>query len=129
MSAAKEGTQLRRQVSARSEAAVVKLEALEAELSGYEESFKNMVIKASAGPEIAEVRKIKDELALLNGKVDALQMRGIDAVQVGELSSGQQEAREKRKGLTKRVTLLSERIVKLHEAIMEHLKEVAQTAP
>jgi len=129
LSAAKSTTKseqspLRRQQSARSSAALDKLSSLEVQLSGLEEQFKTLVVKASEGPEMNLVLQIKDQLALMNGQVDKLQMHGVDSVLVEDLVSAQKEAREKRRELTKRANQLSERIKMLHTAIENRVEEL-----
>ncbi len=112
---------IQRAYSARSEDAFGRLELANVQLTSHEVRFKELVLTAEKGPSKDKLIDIKNELALMVGKVDKLQMKDIDTIIVGELDSGQQDARVARKELNKRASDLSERIKKLHAAIVKHL--------
>jgi len=114
---------MERALSSRSEEAVTRLQEYETQLAAHEKRFAALVVQASEGPPEEAVHRIKDELALMIGNVDKLQMSGIDSVLVSDLKTGKQEAKEHRKKLNMRAETLSERAKELHGAIVKHLEE------
>ena len=112
---------LHRAYSARSEDAFSRLEVANVQLTSHEVHFKELVLTAERGPPKEKLIEIKNELALMVGAVDKLQMKEIDTIIVGELDSGKNDARASRKELNKRASELSERIKRLHAAIVKHL--------
>ncbi|GMH93040.1 hypothetical protein TrVE_jg7780 [Triparma verrucosa] len=68
--------------------------------------------------------KAKQDLAVLNGRIDNLQFEGIDAVVTQELESGRTEARDERKRLTK----LAEETHELIHVMSLELKKRLETA-
>ena len=66
----------------------------------------------------------KNQLALLNGQLDKLQMTKIDAVSTGPLKSGKTKARALRKEINEDATALTEEIGILHKQINAAIKKL-----
>jgi hypothetical protein len=64
---------------------------------------------------------IRGELAQLNGNIEKLQCTGIDAVVTAELTSGKTEAKEQRKGLTKRADTLQKKALELKKRLEQRI--------
>ena len=63
--------------------------------------------------------KMKNELSLLSGRIDKLQMTEVDAVMTGPLTSGKADARAQRKGLNRTASGLIARIKALRARIAQ----------
>lgn len=83
-----------------------------------------MVAQGSAAGREA-LGKARTTVGQLNGTLEKLQLEGVDSVTVGELESGQAEARAARKSLNVRIEKLAARL----EAMSEHLKVTLERCP
>mmetsp|Transcript_12591 Transcript_12591/g.22433 ORF Transcript_12591/g.22433 Transcript_12591/m.22433 type:complete len:141 (-) Transcript_12591:857-1279(-) len=108
-----------RRLSARSGDVIAKLRQFDDILTNYEKRFGEIVLFITKNPPREEVLKAKDELAIMVGEVDKLQMNGLDSVVVVELTSGREEARNHRKKMNQRAESLSGKIKALHQKIQE----------
>jgi len=68
-------------------------------------------------PDKTRLGKFKSDLAQLNGKIDKLQMKGLDTVMTGPLKTGKVDVRALRKELNKKAATLSKQIKDLHPKI------------
>lgn len=82
-----------------------------------------MAMGAAAGREA--LGKARTTVGQLNGTLEKLQLEGVDSVTVGELESGQAEARAARKSLNVRIEKLTARL----ETMSKHLKATLERCP
>lgn len=108
--------------SANSKLAFIQLDRLEKLLTDYEDKFFELCRLTEQDSSDAVLTKVKNELSLLSGNVDKLQMSGIDSVTVSELSTGKEEARIERKELSRRVQELSDKVHQWHAHLVDWLK-------
>lgn len=106
---------LSKKYSILSEQRLVKLEdirhrvdVITSEYDGLMKILEDLDVNSKEGKEA--VFKIKNECAQLFGTLEKLQFKEIDAVLVGDLTTGQADARAARKKLTHDVNALSEKI-------------------
>ena len=116
---------LGRSFSILSEKALMSLESLNEQLVTYEDELHRAEdIYSKMYDSADELIKIKNDLAQLNGKVDKLQMVGIDGVITAELHSGRDVAKTTRKELNKRAGELLEAVRRLHSAASTRIGEL-----
>ncbi|KAK3241228.1 hypothetical protein CYMTET_48979 [Cymbomonas tetramitiformis] len=104
---------------------LAKFERMFEDIKGKVDTFEKMITgHQSAGVERDDLAKAKSELAQLNGKLEKLQLEGIDSVTVGELCSGKEEARAKRKQLNRDIDVLFPRMGGLNDLFAVELKKL-----
>ena len=118
---------LGRSFSILSEKALLSLESLNEQLVAFEDELHDAErVYGESYDNIDEMLRIKNSLALLNGKVDKLQMVGIDGVITAELHSGRDVAKTTRKALNKRAGELLNAVKQLHKAASARAMELGQ---
>ena len=114
-----------RSFSILSEKALISLENLNEELVRHECALEEAErVFTEHYDDRDQLLRIKNELALLNGKVDKLQMVGIDGVITAELNSGRQVAKTTRKELNRRAGQLLSAVTALHKATSVRVLEI-----
>jgi len=109
-----------RYLSTASFQAVSTLESLEASLEDLESKTliaEKFIINGEALPEEYEGIDLRNALAQAFGSTSVLLGSGIDSVLTGDLNSGKDEARAKRKDLTKRAQALCDKCEELIKAV------------
>lgn len=112
---------MKRQYSVSSEDALRKLSDCEQRLKDFEDRFSQYVFAATTDQNKDTLVAMKNDLAVMVGEVDKLQMVEIDGVNTMDLRSGQEDARASRKYLNSRTGTLADRMSELHAAINTHL--------
>ena len=84
----------------------MKLDDLNSRFNVCQSEFNGLIDTLRHTTKHADRMKIKDALSQLYGNLEKLQYMEIDSIVVGDLQSGQKEAKEARKRLTKQVTNL-----------------------
>jgi hypothetical protein len=97
---------LDRKMSVQSRQRIMKLDDINNRVGVCKSEFNGLMDTLRISNNHTDKMKIKDALSQLYGNLEKLQFVEIDSVVVGDLQSGQKEAREVRKRLTKQVTNL-----------------------
>jgi hypothetical protein len=97
---------LDRKMSVQSRQRIMKLDDINNRVGVCQSEFNGLMDTLRISNNHTDKMKIKDALSQLYGNLEKLQFVEIDSVVVGDLQSGQKEAREVRKRLTKQVTNL-----------------------
>ena len=95
-----------RKLSVLSRQRIMKLDDLNTRFDVCQSEFKGLMETLKRTSRHSDKMKIKDALSQLYGNLEKLQYVEIDSVVVGDLQSGQKEAKEARKRLTKQVETL-----------------------
>lgn len=104
---------------------LAKFERMFEDIKGKVDTYEKLIIgHQSAGVQRDDLAKAKSDLAQLNGKLEKLQLEGIDSVTVGELCSGKEEARAKRKQLNRDIDVLFPRMGGLNDLFTVELKKL-----
>ena len=93
-------------MSVQSRQRIMKLDDLNSRFNVCQSEFNCLIDTLRHTTKHADRMKIKDALSQLYGNLEKLQYMEIDSIVVGDLQSGQKEAKEARKRLTKQVTNL-----------------------
>merc|ERR1711998_782484 len=99
-------TAIDRKMSVQSRQRIMKLDDLNTRFGVCQSEFNGLIDTLRLTTKHADRMKIKDALSQLYGNLEKLQYVEIDSIVVGDLHSGQKEAKEARKRLTKQVTNL-----------------------
>ena len=99
-------TPIDRKMSVQSRQRIMKLDDLNTRFNVCQSEFNGLIDTLRHTTKHADRMKIKDALSQLYGNLEKLQYVEIDSIVVGDLQSGQKEAKEARKRLTKQVTNL-----------------------
>lgn len=95
-----------RKLSVLSRQRIMKLDDLNTRFDVCQSEFNGLMETLKRTSRRSDKMKIKDALSQLYGNLEKLQYVEIDSVVVGDLQSGQKEAKEARKRLTKQVETL-----------------------
>jgi hypothetical protein len=99
----------RRRLSVLSAEALDTLQSLTQKVEGFARQIQEaaqVTAGASSPADVPRLQVLCGSLAQVNGSIDKLQCVGVDAVMTGPLSSGKEEAKEKRKALNRRIQVL-----------------------
>eukprot|EP00903_Cladosiphon_okamuranus_P008430 g8103.t1 len=117
-----------RTLSVSSRAAVNTVGKLKDRFTELEESLTKIAkVVSSQSSSLQELLEAKLELAQIIGKLEKFQFNEVDAVVTHGLSSGKDEVRQERKGLTRAVTSLAEEATGMHKEVSELIE--AMTPP